>query len=104
MTQTIGKCCFCNEDCNSFSQSCGNCARSLTGAAMGWDINPNSIVIIYYTGIGSDPFFSYTSEKAFREIINLNKNKFHEELPYNPLLCDLELLIEWSGAEMKEIN
>ena len=96
MTQTIGTCCFCNEDCNSFSQSCGKCARSLTSR--------ESILIIYYTGIGSDPDFLYTSENSFRKMIEMNKNKFNEELPYNPLLCDLDLLIEWTGAEIKEIN
>lgn len=25
----IGKCCFCNDDCNPFSQACSICARSL---------------------------------------------------------------------------
>jgi hypothetical protein len=37
-------------------------------------------------------------------MIELNKTKFNEDLPYNPLLCDLDLLIEWTGAEIKEIN
>ena len=96
MTQTIGTCCFCNENCNSFSQSCGKCARSVT--------NGDSIRIIYYTGIGSDPDFLYTSENSFRTMIEFNKTKFNEVLPYNPLLCDLDLLIEWTGAEIKEIN
>lgn len=26
----IGKCCFCNNDCNPCSQTCGRCARNLT--------------------------------------------------------------------------
>jgi hypothetical protein len=94
MTQTIGKCCFCNEDCNLFSQSCGKCVRS----------GRDSTLIIYYAGIGSDPDFLYTSENSFRKIIELNKTKFNKELPYNPLLCDLDILIEWTGAEIKEIN
>lgn len=25
-----GKCCFCNEECNIHSQSCGKCAREMT--------------------------------------------------------------------------
>jgi hypothetical protein len=90
MTQTIGKCCFCNEDCNLFSQSCGKCVRS----------GRYSTRIIYYTGIGSDPDFLYTSENSFRKMIELNKTKFNEDLPYNPLLCDLDILIEWTGAEI----
>lgn len=94
MTQTMGKCCFCNEDCNLFSQSCGKCVRS----------GRDSTRIIYYTGIGSDPDFLYTSENSFRKMIELNKTKFNEELPYNPLLCDLDILIEWTSAEIKEIN
>lgn len=26
----IGKCCFCNDDCNPHSQACGPCLRKLT--------------------------------------------------------------------------
>ncbi len=26
---TVGQCCFCFEDCNEQSQSCGRCARKL---------------------------------------------------------------------------
>ena len=28
-TVYINKCCFCNEECNPCSQSCGRCARNL---------------------------------------------------------------------------
>lgn len=38
MTNNIGTCCFCNDDCSAYSQCCGRCARSMTGIAMGWDI------------------------------------------------------------------
>jgi len=36
----VGKCCFCNNDCNPMSQSCGRCARQVTGYALGWNNNP----------------------------------------------------------------
>lgn len=31
----IGKCCFCGDDCNPMSQSCGSCARGMSGAVLG---------------------------------------------------------------------
>lgn len=31
----VGTCCFCNGDCNPLSQSCGRCARGLSGGALG---------------------------------------------------------------------
>ena len=30
-----GVCCFCGFECNPMSQSCGSCARGLSGAAIG---------------------------------------------------------------------
>tara|TARA_B110000908_G_C10171940_1_gene411300 strand:- start:430 stop:930 length:501 start_codon:yes stop_codon:yes gene_type:complete len=30
-----GVCCFCKGDCNPMSQSCGQCARGISGAAIG---------------------------------------------------------------------
>ena len=34
--EEYGKCCFCNGPCNPQSQSCGSCARDVTGYALGW--------------------------------------------------------------------
>jgi hypothetical protein len=34
-----GSCCFCNEECNPCSQSCGRCARQMTGWAIGMNTN-----------------------------------------------------------------
>ena len=34
--ESRGKCCFCNEECNPSSQSCGRCARAATGYSLGW--------------------------------------------------------------------
>ena len=31
----IGICCFCGFECNPMSQSCGSCARGISGAAIG---------------------------------------------------------------------
>ena len=33
-----GICCFCQEECNPSSQSCGRCSRTLTGFSIG--LNP----------------------------------------------------------------
>ena len=30
-----GKCCFCGDECNSLSQSCGSCSRGISGAVFG---------------------------------------------------------------------
>jgi len=97
----IGVCCFCGDDCSAFSQSCGRCARYLTGEVMGWDI-PVQVneVRIYYTGIGSIPSALYISEECFRAIIDLEKDRFNEPCPYDPNTCELRDLMDWTGAEM----
>lgn len=33
-------CFVCNFPCNPNSQTCGSCARKITGASLGWNINP----------------------------------------------------------------
>lgn len=38
----IGKCCFCEGDCNPQSQSCGLCTRGLSGVAIGLPV-PNHL-------------------------------------------------------------
>ena len=30
-----GKCCFCGDECNPLSQSCGSCSRGISGAVFG---------------------------------------------------------------------
>ena len=32
----IGRCCFCQGECNPCSQSCGRCARDMTMQMLGW--------------------------------------------------------------------
>jgi len=56
--------------------------------------------MIYYTGIGSNPLSPITSDKVFRDIILINKNNFNELCNYDPLTCDINLLIQWTGAEI----
>jgi hypothetical protein len=34
------KCCFCGERCKIESQSCGRCAREITGYHLGWNPKP----------------------------------------------------------------
>lgn len=43
----IGKCCFCNDDCNPNSQSCGRCSRTLTGFSLGWNTLPDHLHHVY---------------------------------------------------------
>jgi hypothetical protein len=31
----VGECCFCGRECNPMSQSCGYCARGISGAVIG---------------------------------------------------------------------
>jgi len=103
MTNNIGTCCFCNDDCSAYSQCCKRCARSMTGIVMGWDIpvtqeNPVIPIEIYYTGIGSKPDMQVMTEIYFREILTMNVNNFNEICPYDIKNCDIDLLLDWSGA------
>lgn len=34
--EEVGTCCFCGQECNWMSQSCGRCARKVTGALLGF--------------------------------------------------------------------
>jgi len=96
----VGVCCFCGDDCSSFSQNCGRCSRSLMGEVMGWDIQVNiDEVKICYTGIGSIQSAEYISEECFRAIINLEKDNFNEVCPYDPNTCELQELMDWAGAD-----
>jgi hypothetical protein len=76
----------------------------MTGIVMGWDIpvtqeHPSVKPIeIYYTGIGSKPDMQVMSETYFREILTLNVNNFNEMCPYDIKNCDIDLLLDWSGA------
>lgn len=56
--------------------------------------------MIYYTGIGSNPLSPITSDKVFRDIILMNQNNFNELFPYDPMTCDINLLTDWTGAEI----
>ena len=31
----VGECCFCGDQCNPLSQSCGSCSRGISGSAIG---------------------------------------------------------------------
>jgi hypothetical protein len=57
--------------------------------------------MIYYTGIGSNNISPIVSEKLFRNIISINQNNFNELCPYDPLTCDINVLREWTGAEIR---
>lgn len=37
----VGICCFCGDGCNPNGQSCGRCARALTGFTLGWNPLPD---------------------------------------------------------------
>lgn len=39
--EEIGICCFCEGECNPMSQSCGSCARGLSGVAIGIPVPPH---------------------------------------------------------------
>lgn len=56
--------------------------------------------MIYYTGIGSNNISPIVSEKLFRDIILINQNNFNELCPYDLLTCDINVLTEWTGAEI----
>ena len=48
MSFEIGTCCFCNGECNPSSQTCGSCARKITGYALGNNNYPGEIKNIMY--------------------------------------------------------
>ena len=41
-----GTCCFCGGECNPCSQSCGRCARAVSGRVLGWNtsICPKDVI------------------------------------------------------------
>ena len=47
-----GKCCVCGFDCNFSSQTCGSCARELTGYSLGW--NQSQKITDYLAEMESD--------------------------------------------------
>ena len=119
----IGTCCFCGDECNPCSQSCGRCARSLTGFSLGWNPLPSHLTHVYdpdgkldtpgekfrddeyqgqvhYTGIGSEPHLQYMSEGRFRRTIWLHRDEFNEPCPHDPRTCSLRVLVKWTGAEL----
>lgn len=57
-------------------------------------------IYIYYTGIGSDPTKRRISEFEFRNIIHQNMDRFMEKFPkeHHPLSCEINFLLEWTGA------
>lgn len=61
----IGICCFCAEECNIHSQSCGRCSRILTGFSMGWNSLP-----LYLQYNESEVTENHTEEKTSK------KNKY----------------------------
>lgn len=112
----IGICCFCGDECNPCSQSCGSCSRIISGFTLGWNSLPISIYEksitnenfrddkyngkVYYTGIGSSPQIEYLSENEFRQIIWLNQNNFDEKCPHDPRTCSLRRLVKWAKAKL----
>jgi len=58
-----------------------------------------SNIVIKYTGIGTN-FKTYFTETEFREIIKNNMEFFNldHSVITDPLGCNLDLLIEFSGA------
>lgn len=50
----IGVCCFCGFECNPLSQSCGLCARSISGIALGIPIPPYMRDFVYNQYHNSD--------------------------------------------------
>lgn len=43
----IGTCCFCGFECNPLSQSCGSCARGISGAAIGLPVPDHLKKFVY---------------------------------------------------------
>lgn len=43
----MGICCFCGFECNPLSQSCGSCARGISGIALGIPVPPHMREFIY---------------------------------------------------------
>ena len=54
----IGICCFCGFECNPLSQSCGSCARGISGVALGIPIPPYMKDFVYNHYQNSDKKFT----------------------------------------------
>ena len=90
MDETLfGKCCFCQEQCNMLSQSCGTCARNITGYSIGINNNlPDNLKEFLY-----EPHIS-----LFKEFI---QKKLHLT-EYNPLFNKYKKQFEIQNIFVKE--
>ena len=106
-----GICCFCNNDCNPLSQSCGSCARSLScygtiqlleykkesnsNSSIEIDLsdeefrNDNYNGKIYYNN-------KFMNEKSFRQLIwfKLDEDFEDKNCTYDPRNCSIKVLVE----------
>jgi len=72
-----GICCFCSEECNPMSQSCGRCARLLTGYSLGWNKLPD---YFKYT-----PLYENVKEEVVKEEVVQKHNVQSDPDVYYPI-------------------
>lgn len=105
----VGRCCFCGDDCNPDSQSCGGCARDMVMTSMGWNkkkvkntpTQKNKVSHtsqVYFTEFGVKNY--YMSQEEFRQFLIDNMDKFPMEIPYDIHNCDIMELIQLVGASL----
>lgn len=102
---TLGRCCYCNDECNPMSQTCGRCPREFNGAIFGWNEIPihfiktlemNRVKDAYYNIVAGNRSTSETDE--LRDAVNANV--FIDIFPFDTKYCDIDILLKWVGQQL----
>jgi len=100
MEYEYGICTLCGNECNASSQSCGRCARQITGHALGWNKLPGYIEKSMFTLENYKGKILYNNEYMdeyhFRKMIY---ERFCDTCPFNSRNCSLNLIVIWVGAK-----
>jgi len=116
-----GICCFCGNDCNPLSQSCGSCTRSLSwyGTIPSLEYKKESNNNSYIEIDLSDEEFrndnyngkiyynnKFMNEKSFRQLIwfKLDEDFEDKNCNYDPRNCSIKVLVEKFGAKFIHIK
>jgi hypothetical protein len=72
-SQETGNCCYCGDECNPCSQSCGMCTRSITGYSIG--LNPLTYHLRYVYNSTREPIYPPRSNDLEGGAVVLKRDK-----------------------------
>jgi hypothetical protein len=98
--EVVGTCCFCEGECNPMSQSCGVCARKMTG----WSIGMNKIPSYLKDDVIWNPPFlradGVYSGDEFRKLV-YDLKIWCASIDEDPIEGDMDTLLIQTGAVRK---